>query len=205
MLSYRSLIEPPAVVPDNFINFVACGDALVAGSRSCRKRNLSPAAGGNGLLDPHSHRTSPQVGARWCLPKPILETKKWGQKNAASSFCPHLSVSGLLVRNPTARSPPLGPDAAVLPRDLENELRAPEALDRERRTTRLGSNAARNSEIDVPERHMKIARRFNAGRQAAAGQVPKERLKEKGNAYSFSRPFGTRGLMPMKPSVETLG
>ena len=48
-----------------------------------------------------------------------------------------------------------------------------------------------NSEMDVPEGHMKIAQRLNAGMPATPGQVPKGRLKKEA-AGTFSRPFGTR-------------
>ena len=47
-----------------------------------------------------------------------------------------------------------------------------------------------NSEMDVPEGHMKIARRFNAGMPATPGQVPKGRLKDGGVGLDVSRPSG---------------
>src|SRR2546428_8637312 len=49
-----------------------------------------------------------------------------------------------------------------------------------------------NSEMDVPEGQMKIAQRFNAGMYATPGKVPKGRLKEGNDRFTFSRPFGTR-------------
>ncbi len=48
-----------------------------------------------------------------------------------------------------------------------------------------------NSEMDVPEGQMKIAQRFNAGMYATPCKVPKGRLKEGNDRFTFSRPFGT--------------
>jgi len=49
-------------------------------------------------------------------------------------------------------------------------------------------------EMDVPEGHMKVALRFNAGIHATPAQVPKGRLKDGAEGYLLSRPFGTRML-----------
>ena len=59
-----------------------------------------------------------------------------------------------------------------------------------------------NSEMDVPEGHMKIAQRLNAGMPATPGQVPKGRLKDGAEGYPFSRPFGTRILSTAIPALK---
>jgi hypothetical protein len=52
---------------------------------------------------------------------------------------------------------------------------------------------------DVPEGHLKIARRFNAGMAPIASQVPKGRLKP---INHFSRPFGTLDLPATYPALK---
>ena len=49
---------------------------------------------------------------------------------------------------------------------------------------------------------MKIARRFNAGRNARPEQVPKGRLTGGANRCSFSRPFGTQVLQVTFPALK---
>ena len=49
---------------------------------------------------------------------------------------------------------------------------------------------------------MKIAQRFNAGTHATPTQVPKGRLKGGADAYSFSRPCGTRFLLTTIPALK---
>jgi len=49
---------------------------------------------------------------------------------------------------------------------------------------------------------MKIAQRFNAGLYATGEQVPKGRLKEGADSYTFSRPFGTRFLGTRFPALK---
>ena len=51
----------------------------------------------------------------------------------------------------------------------------------------------------VPEGHLKIARRFNAGMEAEASRVPKGRLK---HVSHFSRPFGTLDLRAIDPALK---
>ena len=57
-------------------------------------------------------------------------------------------------------------------------------------------------EMDVPEGHMKIAQRFNAGMRATPGQVPKGRLKDGADGYPFNRPFGTRTPSTTIPALK---
>ena len=59
-----------------------------------------------------------------------------------------------------------------------------------------------NSEMNVPEGQMKIARRFNAGMGATPEQVPKGRLKDGATPYTFSRPFGTQILSTSFPALK---
>ena len=49
-----------------------------------------------------------------------------------------------------------------------------------------------NSEMDVPEGQRKIAQRFHAGMYAPPDKVPKGRLKDGNDRFTFGRPFGTR-------------
>jgi len=51
----------------------------------------------------------------------------------------------------------------------------------------------------VPEGHLKIARRFNAGMEAEASRVPKGRPK---HVSHFSRPFGTLDLFAAYPALK---
>jgi len=51
----------------------------------------------------------------------------------------------------------------------------------------------------VPEGHLKIARRFNAGMEAEASRVPKGRLK---HGSHFSRPFRTLDIRVAYPALE---
>ena len=66
----------------------------------------------------------------------------------------------------------------------------------------LGVMRFGNSEIDVPDGHMKIAQRFNAGMHATPGQVPKGRLNVGTVGCQFSRPFGTRILSNTIPALK---
>ena len=67
---------------------------------------------------------------------------------------------------------------------------------------RLAAMLFGNSEMDVPEGQMKIAQRFNAGRNARPEQVPKGRLKDGTTPYAFSRPFGTQILPTSFPALK---
>jgi hypothetical protein len=57
-------------------------------------------------------------------------------------------------------------------------------------------------QMDVPEGHMKLAQRFNAGLDVAPGHVPKGRLNGYTPARFFSRPFGTRILSTTNPALR---
>src|SRR5438128_2949596 len=59
-----------------------------------------------------------------------------------------------------------------------------------------------NSEMDVPEGQMRIAQRFNAGMDATPGKVPKGRLKDGNDRFTFSRPFGTRMQSTIIPALK---
>ncbi len=54
----------------------------------------------------------------------------------------------------------------------------------------------------VPEGQMKIAQRFNAGMHATTGKVPKGRLKDGNDRFTFSRPFGTRIQSTTIPALK---
>src|SRR5437763_16396176 len=56
--------------------------------------------------------------------------------------------------------------------------------------------------MDVPEGHLKIAQRFNAGMYATPEQVPRGRLKDGADRDPFSRPFGTRSLSTAIPALK---
>ncbi len=49
---------------------------------------------------------------------------------------------------------------------------------------------------------MKIAQRFNAGMYATSGTVPKGRLKNGNDRFTFSRLFGTRIQSPTIPALK---
>jgi len=49
---------------------------------------------------------------------------------------------------------------------------------------------------------MKIAQRFNAGMHATTGKVPKGRLKDGNDRFTFSRPFGTRIQSTTIPALK---
>ena len=49
---------------------------------------------------------------------------------------------------------------------------------------------------------MKIAQRFNAGMYATPEQVPKGRLKDGANGYTFNRSFGTQILRTSFPALK---
>jgi len=59
-----------------------------------------------------------------------------------------------------------------------------------------------NSEMDVPEGQMKIAQRFNAGMYASPDKVPKGRLKDGNDRFTFGRPFGTRIQSTTIPALK---
>src|SRR6266567_1168225 len=59
-----------------------------------------------------------------------------------------------------------------------------------------------NSEMNVPEGQMRIAERFNAGMYATPEQVPKGRLKDGANGYTFNRSFGTLILRTSFPALK---
>jgi len=49
---------------------------------------------------------------------------------------------------------------------------------------------------------MRIAQRFNAGMDATLGKVPKGRLKDDNDRFTFSRPFGTRIQSTTIPALK---
>ena len=49
---------------------------------------------------------------------------------------------------------------------------------------------------------MKIAQRFNAGMYATPDKVPKGRLKDGNNRFTFGRPFGTRIQSTTIPALK---
>src|SRR5213593_4758511 len=59
-----------------------------------------------------------------------------------------------------------------------------------------------NSEMDIPEGQMKIAQRFNAGMDATSDKVPKGRLKDGNDRFTFGRPFGTRIQSTTIPALK---
>src|ERR1041385_86598 len=56
--------------------------------------------------------------------------------------------------------------------------------------------------MDVPEGQKKIAQRFNAGMYATPEKVPKGRLKQGNNRFTFGRPFGTRIQSTTIPALK---
>ena len=59
-----------------------------------------------------------------------------------------------------------------------------------------------NSAMVVPEGQMKIVQRFNAGMYATPCKVPKGRLKEGNDRFTFSRPFPTRIQSTTIPALK---
>lgn len=64
---------------------------------------------------------------------------------------------------------------------------------------RCGDHLLFRSAAFVPEGHLKIARRFNAGMEVEASRVPKGRLK---HVSHFSRPFGTLDPHATYPALK---
>src|ERR1051326_6768242 len=59
--------------------------------------------------------------------------------------------------------------------------------------------------MDVPEKQMKIAQRFNAGMYATGDKVPKGRPKDGNNRFTFRPSLRDSNSIDNNPGVETPG